>query len=195
MTTIKEARALLLEYERAFDVGDAGTERVRNAKERIIAALTAPQVEDVVEADDLDAALAKVAGLEGALRIERSRVDAALAEVAKVQEEFARNISAWTSDNNTLRAEVERLRSESQERMDRLNATTGSLLSADKHADNLQCALDEATKECRSCHGTGDYYPHCDKCDDSTWDHVDCPPKQTCEQCARIRAIARGAKP
>lgn len=47
-------------------------------------------------------------------------------------------------------------------------------------------ALTAALKRCK-CHGTGRYYPHCYKCDDSGEDHNDCPEERDCETCAPAR--------
>lgn len=35
-------------------------------------------------------------------------------------------------------------------------------------------------KACAICHGTRKYHPHCYKCDDSGWDHDDCPEQEAC---------------
>lgn len=40
----------------------------------------------------------------------------------------------------------------------------------------------EGWRACARCRGTGSYYPECDMCSDSTYDHV-CPDIAVCDRC------------
>lgn len=60
--------------------------------------------------------------------------------------------------------------------------------------DALVTALREEVGRCPRCHGRGVYSPHCFKCEDSTFDHDDCPPDETCGRCAEARAALAKAE-
>lgn len=55
-------------------------------------------------------------------------------------------------------------------------------------------AAEEAAARCSQCHGRGSFSPHCYRCDDSTWDHDDCPPDVVCGKCAALRAAIAAVK-
>jgi cytochrome c553 len=60
--------------------------------------------------------------------------------------------------------------------------------AADARVRDLTEALTTAVKTCGLCHGTGEWQPHCYKCDDSGEDHIDCPPSQPCTRCQPLKA-------
>jgi hypothetical protein len=43
--------------------------------------------------------------------------------------------------------------------------------------------LIEMAPKCSVCNGTGTWWPHCSRCDDSGDDHDDCPKREPCDRC------------
>lgn len=87
------------------------------------------------------------------------------AEVVKLKEENARLlVDAWAERDAAIE-EREELRAEGK-----FLAEEGARLLAER--DRLRAVLEEVEKQCDLCHGTGGYEPPCDRCRDSTDDHV-----------------------
>lgn len=94
-----------------------------------------------------------------------------MADVLAERDEMIRN----------LRAELDRVRGEGMDAMDREEAANEALRLERAETARLRALL--ATVRCGRCGGSGRYFPPCDFCADSTHDH-ECPPSSICASCA-----------